>query len=149
MKRVLLALVTVTAGLLLGGVPDRAMAQADLFEQPAVEGVEELTRGPIHEAFANPVTDDTDSRLVVPKQPPEPIAEEPAELRPEGDGVVWIPGYWAWDAEREDFIWISGVWRALIRRKAVDSISKRMPDLPVVATGARGSRRHRIDDRMG
>ncbi|MBI2479279.1 MAG: YXWGXW repeat-containing protein, partial [Planctomycetia bacterium] len=24
---------------------------------------------------------------------------------------VWIPGYWGWDQERDDFLWISGVWR--------------------------------------
>src|SRR5207302_2601832 len=23
----------------------------------------------------------------------------------------WIPGYWFWDDERNDFIWISGSWR--------------------------------------
>ena len=25
----------------------------------------------------------------------------------------WIPGYWAWDDERADFLWVSGIWRAL------------------------------------
>jgi hypothetical protein len=25
---------------------------------------------------------------------------------------VWIPGYWAWDEDRHDFLWVSGVWRA-------------------------------------
>ena len=27
--------------------------------------------------------------------------------------MAWIPGYWAWDDERNDFLWISGIWRAL------------------------------------
>jgi hypothetical protein len=31
----------------------------------------------------------------------------------EGDNVTWIPGYWAWDDERSDFLWVSGVWRNL------------------------------------
>ena len=27
--------------------------------------------------------------------------------------MAWIPGYWAWDDERTDFLWVSGIWRAL------------------------------------
>jgi len=34
----------------------------------------------------------------------------PPEDKPEGD-VVWIGGYWAWDDERSDFMWVSGTWR--------------------------------------
>src|SRR5207247_74927 len=30
--------------------------------------------------------------------------------RPEGD-VVWIGGYWAYDDDRTDFLWVSGCWR--------------------------------------
>src|SRR5262249_43813115 len=30
---------------------------------------------------------------------------------PEGDNVEWIPGYWSWDADRKDYIWVSGTWR--------------------------------------
>lgn len=37
----------------------------------------------------------------------------PPDQKPEGDDVAWIPGYWAWDDERNDFLWVSGVWRAL------------------------------------
>ncbi len=75
------------------------------------EGVEVLTKGPIHEAFASPVTGDPEAGLVVPKEPPEAIEEVPPDYRPDGDDVVWIPGYWAWEPERDDFIWVSGVWR--------------------------------------
>ena len=32
-------------------------------------------------------------------------------MKPEGDSAVWIPGYWNWDDERKDFLWVSGVWR--------------------------------------
>jgi hypothetical protein len=47
----------------------------------------------------------------VPKRPPDPVPEVPPETRPEGDGAVWIPGYWAWDLGRKDYLWVSGVWR--------------------------------------
>src|SRR5262249_47519849 len=31
----------------------------------------------------------------------------------EGDNVIWIPGYWAWDDDSSDFLWVSGTWRAV------------------------------------
>ena len=85
-----------------------AQGQAD-----AEEGVEVLTRGPVHEAFAATVTFDPEPGFVAPRTPPALIEELPPEQKPEGDNVEWIPGYWAWDDEREDFLWISGLWRAL------------------------------------
>ena len=45
------------------------------------------------------------------KKPPDPIPEEPAAEKPEGKNVQWIPGYWQWDTDKKDFIWISGMWR--------------------------------------
>jgi len=75
------------------------------------EGDEEyLLRGPLHEAFAEPLTFDPQPGLVVPKAPPEPVPEMPPEVKPDED-AAWISGYWAWDDEREDYIWISGVYR--------------------------------------
>ena len=44
---------------------------------------------------------------------PAPIMELPPELKPKGANVTWIPGYWAWDDERNDFLWVSGIWRDL------------------------------------
>jgi hypothetical protein len=76
-------------------------------------GAQVLTRGPVHEAFAGIVTFDPEPGIVVTKPPPEVIEEVPPDERPEGDNVTWIPGYWAWDDERRDFLWISGTWRAL------------------------------------
>ena len=78
-----------------------------------VPGAEVLTRGPVHEAFAGMVTFNPEPGVVVTKAPPALIEELPPEERPEGDNVTWIPGYWAWDDERSDFLWVSGTWRAL------------------------------------
>jgi len=77
------------------------------------DGMQVLTRGPVHEAFAETVTFDPEPGFMVTKAPPEPIEELPPDRRPDGVNVDWIPGYWAWDDERDDFLWISGVWRAL------------------------------------
>jgi hypothetical protein len=79
----------------------------------AAEGARVLTRGPVHEAFAETVTFDPLPGIVVQKAPPAAIEELPPEQRPEGANVAWIPGYWAWDDERSDFLWVSGIWRDL------------------------------------
>ena len=94
-----------------------------LFAQPAIpappapanteEGVQVLTRGPVHEAFAETVTYDPEPGIVATKAPPAAIEEVPPEQRLDGTNVAWIPGYWAWDDERKDFLWISGIWRDL------------------------------------
>jgi hypothetical protein len=70
-------------------------------------------RGPIHEAYAEPTQAAREPGLIVPKKPPDPIPEQPPDQRPAGDNVQWIPGYWAWDLDRKDFLWVSGFWRAL------------------------------------
>ena len=77
------------------------------------QGEQVQTRGPVHEAFAGIISYNPEPGVVVTKAPPEPIEEVSPEERPEGDNVAWIPGYWAWDDERNDFLWISGTWRAL------------------------------------
>jgi hypothetical protein len=69
------------------------------------------TRGPVHEAFAEPVVYDSTAGLVVPRRPPALIGETPPTQCPQGDDVVWIAGYWGWDDDRNDFIWVSGIWR--------------------------------------
>lgn len=73
--------------------------------------VKALTRGPVHEAFLEQVNPNPSVGLVVPKSVPEAIDEIPPAIKPAGDHVAWIPGYWGWDAVAKDFIWISGVWR--------------------------------------
>lgn len=79
---------------------------------PAERGVEVLAHGPIHEAFAETVVFDPEAGILIPKAPPNAIDEIPPEQKPTGD-VEWIPGYWAWDDDRNDFIWVSGVWRVI------------------------------------
>jgi hypothetical protein len=81
-------------------------------EQPVVaEGVEVQKRGPVHEAFAEPLVDNPGPGPVVPRQPPDPIQELSPDQKPEGDDVQWVPGSWSWDDDRSDFIWVSGIWR--------------------------------------
>ena len=77
------------------------------------KGAQVLTRGPVHEAFAGIVTFNPVPGVIVTKAPPVPIEEVPPGERPVGTNITWIPGYWAWDDERTDFLWVSGTWRAL------------------------------------
>ncbi|MBU6294742.1 MAG: YXWGXW repeat-containing protein, partial [Planctomycetes bacterium] len=68
-------------------------------------------KGPIHEAFAQPLDAKSVRGPLLSKQPPQAIREEPPEDKPEGDNVAWIDGYWHHDADRDDYLWISGFWR--------------------------------------
>ncbi len=76
---------------------------------PVPQGVEVQARGPVHEAFASLTGDPVPTKPVT-KQPPAPLAEMPPDEKPEGDHQ-WIGGYWAWDDERADYLWVSGIWR--------------------------------------
>ncbi len=102
---------TVANGLLIAA----AVAQdpSDAPPPPPVpqEGVDVQARGPVHEAFAEPTEVRPQPSPLVTKQPPDPISELPPDQRPEGDNVQWIPGYWAWDQDQNDFLWVSGFWR--------------------------------------
>jgi hypothetical protein len=111
----------------IAGLPTRTAAQQPAFEAPQpglfgtegaippagadgeVEGIETLTRGPVHEAFAAPAEIDPTPGEIVAKQPPPDIDEVPPDFRPEG--AIWINGYWEWEPETKDYIWISGMWR--------------------------------------
>ncbi len=88
------------------------MAQPPPPRPDGEQGVQVLTRGPVHEAFAETVTFDPEPGIVVSIAPPNPIEEVPPDQRPEGVHVTWIPGYTAWDDERNDYLWVSGVWRS-------------------------------------
>lgn len=104
-----LMLGVITAGFVTAFLPTLARSQ----EIPPVgdsTDVEVLTRGPVHEAFAE-VAGEPQPGLVVPTEPPAAIDEVPPEFKPEDGTATWIPGYWGWDDERNDFFWVSGVWR--------------------------------------
>jgi hypothetical protein len=75
------------------------------------EGSQVLAAGPVHEAFAKPVSMDAQEPILVPQQPPDNVQEVPPAEQPAGAAIVWVPGYWAWDQDRNDFIWVSGCWR--------------------------------------
>ncbi len=75
--------------------------------------VQVLTSGPVHEAFAETIVNDPEPDLVIVQYPPEPIAEDPPDEIPDGPNMTWIPGYWAWDDDRNDFLWVSGIWRSV------------------------------------
>jgi hypothetical protein len=79
--------------------------------EPDQPGIEVDARGPVHEAFARPWQANTAPNEPVDKKPPNPIPEEPAAEKPAGKNVQWIPGYWQWDTDRKDFIWVTGLWR--------------------------------------
>src|SRR5262245_23567508 len=93
---------------------------APVGDPPPVPGTEKrakpqepevLGRGPLHEGFAQPSDPSPRPAPVVPKAPPDPVREVPPDQKPEGDNVVWVPGYWMWDDDRRDYLWVSGFWR--------------------------------------
>ena len=94
-----------------GGMAGSGIAIAQDHEED--QGMEVLTRGPVHEGFAETVVFDPTPGIIIDREPPELIEEVLPEQRPVGDNVAWIPGYWGWEEDQDDFIWISGVWRNL------------------------------------
>jgi len=79
---------------------------------PMQEEPEVLTRGPVNEAFAEPVNLTDQEGFIAPTEPPPSIVENVPSSRPAGSEFVWVPGYWGWDADRNSYIWVSGCWRA-------------------------------------
>ena len=77
----------------------------------ASDKVVELTRGPINQGFAEMTNMTPQPSPPVPKQPPAPIDEAPPDARPDNPESTWVPGYWSWDAESNNHIWVSGSWR--------------------------------------
>ena len=107
---------TVAVAVLTTGSCIQMNAQETASPQTGVQAdsegeVETLLRGPLHEAFAEPIQDDPTPGEVISKAPPEAIDEVAPEVKPSEDHVIWISGYWAFDEERDDYLWVSGVWR--------------------------------------
>ena len=123
--RVTLAMIGLFMFVVLGQWPGQAAAQVNVDvggvhiqvgsrpPPPLEVEVEVLTRGPIHEAFAQPVIFDEGTGFTITRRPPAALEEMPPDQRPEGNRFIWIPGYWGWDSDRDDFIWVSGCWRAV------------------------------------
>jgi hypothetical protein len=76
---------------------------------PVPKGVEVMARGPVHEAFASPTAAPEAAPLLA-KKPPAAIDEMPPDEKPQGK-AIWIGGYWSWDDDRGDYLWVSGCWR--------------------------------------
>lgn len=79
---------------------------SDLFGK----GSQPMPRGPVHEAFAEPVQLTPLASPVIEEKPPVDITETPAN-RPSGADMQWIEGYWGWNENVEKYLWVSGVWR--------------------------------------
>jgi hypothetical protein len=109
MKTAIMIVIT----LILGSSPLYSATDEQPPPIPAQEQPEVLTSGPVHEAFAEPVNLQIQDGLVAPKPPPANIAEIAPAQRPVGEQFVLVPGYWAWDTDRDDYIWISACWRAI------------------------------------
>ena len=70
--------------------------------------IRQVDGGPIHEAFVAPITGPVVLDAIS-QEPPAPITEHiPGQ---EDEYQEWIPGYWAWSLNEDDFIWVTGVWR--------------------------------------
>ncbi|MFN7290562.1 MAG: hypothetical protein ACK5YR_10450 [Pirellula sp.] len=80
--------------------------KAQVVENEETDTNEVLTRGPVHEAFAGTATFDPLPGIILPRSPPESIDEISPKVRPEGDNIAWIPGYWAWDDDGQNFLWL-------------------------------------------
>lgn len=64
--------------------------------------------GPIHECTLTFPYGPLPQKAVE-KTPPKPIFEDiPFQLETYS---VWIHGYWAWNEQKNDYIWITGTWR--------------------------------------
>lgn len=80
--------------------------------QPVRELVgEPVRRGPIHEAFADPIQQAPLADKVIRKAPPALVDEIPPTIADDSKNMSWIPGYWAWDVQSKGYVWVSGVWR--------------------------------------
>src|SRR5262245_49060420 len=113
MRRFLITLLLAGACAAFAALPSAAPGQPANDNPPPIPGEEVEARGPVHEAYAEPTATTPEPGPTATREPPRDVEEAPPEEKPEGDNVTWIPGYWAWDADATDFLWVSGCWRAL------------------------------------
>ena len=105
-----------TLTILLGLSRDECQAEdnnthGDVSQQAIRDGeLELLTRGPLHEAFAQPVVFEPSQAPRAPEAVPAPLHEVLPAFKPQG-AVVWIAGYWAWNDVNDSWTWVTGTWR--------------------------------------
>ena len=107
----LIALATIHPPVSPAQPADPSSAPARLAAIP--EGVAVQARGQVHEAYGEPSRAQAVQGVLVDRVPPRAIEEAPPEDKPAGDNVSWISGYWGWDDEAKDYIWVSGFWRVM------------------------------------
>lgn len=64
--------------------------------------------GYIHEAYISKDSGPVEFDAIEARPPVKALEQVPEQAYPQ---AKWIPGYWAWENKRNDFIWISGVMR--------------------------------------
>src|SRR5262249_49614718 len=93
------------------GQPPQPDNSLPLPEGAASDKIIEQTRGPINQGFAEMTNMPPQPTPPVAKKPPAPIDEEPPDAKPDNPDATWVPGYWSWDADSNNYIWVSGSWR--------------------------------------
>jgi len=87
--------------------PPQTRAGAETGRKPPRE-LKALNAGPVHEAFLS--TRGDREPPILPQSPPPPVIERPV-LESSDPRAIWIGGYWDWDRDRDDFVWVTGTWR--------------------------------------
>src|SRR5205814_1027605 len=73
------------------GTDPQVPADAARSDLPLSPDISVQTRGPVHEAFAQPTAATPQPGPVIARKPPEPIPEMPPDQKPDGVDVQWIP----------------------------------------------------------
>ena len=77
----------------------------------AADDVEVLARGPVHEAYAEPSDENPSPRPSFRSSRPGRSRNCHRTRSRRATTSSGCPGYWHWDEDRKDFIWVSGFWR--------------------------------------
>ncbi|WP_422928053.1 hypothetical protein [Singulisphaera sp. PoT] len=82
---------------------------SELVKTKEAEAAQETpaANGSVHEALRENQARADQRRYA--KAPPAPNAERPGVDKPD-PRAIWVPGYWAWDVDRDDFSWVGGTW---------------------------------------
>ncbi len=78
------------------------------------EGYDVVLAGPVHEAFMIPYDKRSHRDIdVVAEAPPESVREKQGSggSKFTGNNVEWISGYWAWQDDAAEYVWVSGMYR--------------------------------------